>query len=389
MTVAYNRVVARPGFPPPSCLAYRRAALRWFIPGGGNAGVRRVLLECLPNRDWTNHQEIEVYTGVGAVDETALKVRVAKGLTEALAHRAFRLYRRNRWTGQEEALSDLAIIEVCCGLLQLAYTMWADRRGRKRRRVGQEAVVQEGGVGVSGHATNEGADIAEGDESAAEEQGGIGLDAMVVEGQDAGPTFAEQNEAHRRSALEWLALRRPSPHSHLVLLRTVIAPLQSMLRSFLTMSSDNWEVCQRARLVREEASDGVGRDFRILVAARGDLEKVAIQKITSLMRDPVLWCLLLPADVTVRLRASAYIMLSRCAAGLTRRFVYPHAKPPFSVFFWRLSIRDMPATLRGNHCACSTGGASTFAWTIGASPARMHSTSSRWPLSLRIPPQSA
>eukprot|EP00959_Pyramimonas_sp_CCMP1952_P222916 4660120-Pyramimonas_sp.AAC.2 len=57
------------GRPSAETLAYRRAAIRSFVPGGGNESVRRALLHILPNGDWTNVDHVEVWIdGEGDID---------------------------------------------------------------------------------------------------------------------------------------------------------------------------------------------------------------------------------------------------------------------------------------------------------------------------------
>ena len=195
---------------------------------------------------------VEVYAGVDDVDELGLRARAARGLAEALAHRVFRVYRRGRWTGREEALCDVGILEVCCGLLTPTYQMWAEKRRRKRRRsVGHADVGRGDLVDLVPCGDNDGehdalvASLGEDDHSESFVREG----QLVTDGAQA-KDIAEENEANRQAALRWLATSGPSLDTQLILLRTVIAPLQSMLRALLAISAESWEVRQRAQLLQ-------------------------------------------------------------------------------------------------------------------------------------------
>ena len=116
--VVTDRLVVREGSAGVEAEAYRRAAVRSFVPRGGNASSRRVLLSLLPNGDWRCHDTVEVFVAPGTVvDKAAIIRKVVQGLVQALAHRRFRVYARHRWTGSEESVSDIGILLVCHGLL--------------------------------------------------------------------------------------------------------------------------------------------------------------------------------------------------------------------------------------------------------------------------------
>ena len=334
--IALQRILVIVGNPPAACVAYRRAALRWFIPGGGSASVRRALLDLLPQGNWKRRDVVEVYAGVGDVDELGLRVRAARGLAEALAHRVFRVYRRGRWTGREEALCDVGILDVCCGLLTPTYQMWVEKRRRKRRRsVGHADAGRGGLVDLVPCGDSDGehdalvASLGEDDHSESFVREG----QLVTDGAQA-KDIAEENEANRQAALRWLATSGPSPDTQLILLRTVIAPLQSMLRALLAISAESWEVRQRAQLLQGTNQAALGRDFRISIAARGDLEREALLKLSTLLVDSRLWCLVLPRDLTVKVRALAFLMITRAGANLLRRFVSPPLEVAVRVFLW-------------------------------------------------------
>eukprot|EP00959_Pyramimonas_sp_CCMP1952_P471891 9499141-Pyramimonas_sp.AAC.1 len=120
------------GRPPLETMVYRRAAIRTFVPGGGNESIRRALLHILPNGDWTNTENVEVWiAGDGPIDEERVIQRVVDGMLSALVHRRPRVWKRIKWIGKEEALCDIGLIEVCHGLLTPTYRLWAKRRGCK------------------------------------------------------------------------------------------------------------------------------------------------------------------------------------------------------------------------------------------------------------------
>eukprot|EP00959_Pyramimonas_sp_CCMP1952_P224237 4688810-Pyramimonas_sp.AAC.1 len=100
-----------------------------------------------------------------------------------------------------------------------------------------------------------------------------------------------------------------------------------MQRKQLTLASKRWELRQRARAVRAaERDDGscLTRDFRILVAARGNVEATALNSLRHLMSEHGLWVLLRSDGLTNRTRATAFLSLSRAGAKTDRLLAHPH-----------------------------------------------------------------
>lgn len=90
-----------------------------MLPKGSNAVARMTLLRLLPNGDWRDRSEVQVYLPPGLaeqVDMESMADDLTESLISALAFRRLRLHLWGRWLGQEEAFCDLAILEVVHGL---------------------------------------------------------------------------------------------------------------------------------------------------------------------------------------------------------------------------------------------------------------------------------
>ena len=108
-----------------------------------------------------------------------------------------------------------------------------------------------------------------------------------------------------------------------------------MLNQWLFIASDRWEQQQTARAIRnaEHLGDGeLGRDYMLLMSARGTLENPAIQKLKFLLRSEDLWLLFRDSHLTVRLRADATRMLSKALAQIDRLLSREHKRVSFNIF---------------------------------------------------------
>lgn len=335
--VVRDRIVVRVGAPSEEAVAFRKLALRAFIPGGGNATLRHSLLHFLPNGDWRDHKRVVVFSPPGAAEdrgETA--ARVANSLVAALAHRRFRIYARSKWTGAEEAICDLGIVHFCHGLLAPTFALWCSRLSRRR----SQALAAHLRASHDGGADS-GDEAAVPAHAAASVHDASGVSALLAhDGEpDLGPdgveamSYAEKHAIHRREALCWLGSVEISVGGQLVIIRNLIAPLQQQMRRQLQMSSVAWEVAQQSAAAAATPREGeLRRDFRILVAARGTLEHSTQQRIQTLMFNEKIWHLMPESDFTNIARASAFVALSRAGALLESLVSRVHRTYPYKLF---------------------------------------------------------
>ena len=74
--------------------------------------LRSVVLRMLPQGNWLDHSEIQIIVEPGSVyDEATLKEFVLKNMELALLPRKPRMYSRKNWTGQEDAICDIALMD--------------------------------------------------------------------------------------------------------------------------------------------------------------------------------------------------------------------------------------------------------------------------------------
>ena len=79
----------------------------------------------LPNGNWRNRDEIDIHIPPGQdFVEAYVKEQRASAMAVALVGSAFRLYNKKNFHGQEEAISDPSLAQVCYGLLSDTYPLF-------------------------------------------------------------------------------------------------------------------------------------------------------------------------------------------------------------------------------------------------------------------------
>lgn len=347
--VILNKLAIKVGESPPHCEIYRATALRTLLPRGGGLALRRALLAVLPNGDWTNQNEVEVYLNqqqADVADFNRLASDIASALVAAMLQRKIRVFTRNRWLGQEEAVCDVSLLETVHGLFSAAYCAWA-RQATKAGRQGASARNSEVGEVAEGNAPD--AEFGRGevvprgggdaDDSGLATSFGLELAGEATTEAGAadpnGPSFAEHHAKFRANTLEFIGNCDRPMHAQLIVLRMVLAPLQAMMRKQLIVSSGRWELRQRATAAKAtpaQRSAGLVRDYQVLVAARCNLEASAMLRLRALLFDNRLWTTMLPSHMTNGMRALAFLSISRAAARTDRLLQHPHSKMPYLLF---------------------------------------------------------
>ena len=120
------------------------------------------------------------------------------------------------------------------------------------------------------------------------------------------------------------------------------------LRHQLHVASSRWGHEQRRKVA---AGGEAKRDYRILIAARGDAGRRYRDHILPLLFNWLLWSILRPSAQTEALCATAFRIVSRGAAIMWRLWGRPHLRPPFLTFMIveqahvADQIEDMPPCL--------------------------------------------
>lgn len=120
------------------------------------------------------------------------------------------------------------------------------------------------------------------------------------------------------------------PLGKLMLLRRCAEPFRVAMAEYLRLSSLAREVTQQAAEVTSMAmgADGVGREFRIVVAALHTLEDRFLSEVRKLLEDYSLWACLPLERRAVRFGALVFRMLSRMGCS-TKELIYkPHVRFP-------------------------------------------------------------
>ena len=323
--------------------AHRKACLMVFLGAGSRRRQMQGILSCLPNGDWRLTDRVQVYLRAGAAHtREQVAVLVAKGLLHTLAGTAVRIFNRKRWTNNDLAINQLGLLQCCHGLLRRVYTRWLVACGYKGSlTAGREGscdevapllplafdAAQVAGLGLGLDSEVEAQPVEQVDPVDADGDGhreAESSDAKRVEDD----SFAEQNARNRLAALTWL---NGEPLAELLVVRLVMEPSMAVLRRQLAIASDRWERQQASKALPGDGGLG-GRDFRILVSARGDLDAQFIRHHQMLANATTLWKVMPSSCLTEYWRCLAFRSASREAAEYHRLLTHAHRRPPFLLF---------------------------------------------------------
>ena len=242
---------------------------------------------------------------------------VAKGLCMSTAHSTFRISNRKRWANNDLAVSQLGLLACVHDLLSRTYKRWLRMVDARER----QAAPPESGIGPargdfearSAHAAarpllaidampaqepmdfaddaGDGQDVHLPDPGMPEDfaSGSGGADTSTSPAAD----WAQQNARCRTLASTWLGSR---PLLDLICSRLVMEPCVAYLRKQLKVGSAEWE--RQQQLLSMDPAAAGGRDFRLLISARGDLDIQFQAHQRALVERPTLWALLDPASAT-------------------------------------------------------------------------------------------
>ena len=342
--------------------AFRMAAATIF----GGAGVRRRVLQTvlsfLPNGDWRRRDVVQVFVDPSAVwTKQGVAKQVAKGVCWALAGRHFQIFNRKRWTGCDEAIGQLGLLEACHGLLSRTYCRFLRQQGCPGLAATLATSLAAHGppieiapaVGIAPPMPALAiAEDAEGDGGEPEPEGELALIAGDIapaadapaplpesaKGNVDGDPWAEENAKNRAIATRWMA---GSPLRDTVLARVTMEPAMAVLRKQLAIGASGWERQQHKRTL---GALGANRNisYRIVIAARGELDLQFSHHMRMLLQSNSLWSVLYDRDRTEHTRCLAYRMAAREMAEYERLLARRHRSPQFQLF---LLLDNQPAAL--------------------------------------------
>ena len=134
-------------------------------------------------------------------------------------------------------------------------------------------------------------------------------------------------------SLRWLSQKKPLAQTEQVVWRLALVPLQAMARQQFLFSGDKWERKQSAKAAEHESSShSLGRDFQVLHAARGTMERAALMRVIYLLETEAIWILIHPDDKTNDTRGTAFKVLSGAGSLIEKHFVSRHSMQPFTSF---------------------------------------------------------
>ena len=169
------------------------------------------------------------------------------------------------------------------------------------------------------------------------------IDALPPQGHaleiGVGPSQAPSDPEKNKATIEKALAAYIKPRAVGVLARRYIwrmttAPLQCQMRHIHIINSDKWERQQQAQATKEEVNpqNGLMRDFRILVCARGNLEDRVLMQLRALFMDERLWFVIKQDDFTNAARCLAFKSISGAGSNTDKKFARKHKRFPFLVF---------------------------------------------------------
>ena len=326
------------GVCPQDAQDHREQCLSTFLTAGSKLLWRRLMLSALPNGDWRNATQVEVFLPLsmqGQVSEQQIAKTLEASLTSVIAGTKPHLYPRHRWTGCDLSVEELGRLECIHGLLTSTFARFVRMHNKPQKAGSSSNEVSVADLGA--HAV---ADVPLLPLDGGTSMAGPSMQTDAVRDAAARDVPTDTHEKHRSEAERsqdrskgsaWL---QKKPFSYLVLMKVSMTPLVQLLNSQLQMSGINWERHQRAGLLGPHgASDDLPhRQYQLTVAAEGLLEKTFFDALKGLFHDESHWKLVLQDDVTVAFRAQCFRVLSRAGCMIYTELSLPHQAFPTCLF---------------------------------------------------------
>lgn len=302
--VLCDRLVIRVEGLDASAIGYKNDVMTLFYGDDPKYNPQRLCLSRLANGDWRNKSHFEYIPQGAETKEQILHLLMSEFLPALVTH-APRTFPRTRWTGFEEALSDLGVL--CCvhDLLAHAYREYVCAIARTERPE-QEA----------GRADPDLADEAN------------------PTGQTSSTDWARANKARRKETLEWVA---SGPAAHFIILRAVLGPMHRFLLSVVKAASSVFDTRQ-AHKVLQKVADGSSlddlmrcREWPLLMAATAKESTRCMGELAAL-QDTQRWQHFPEARCTWQTQHLVFKMVSRQGCSIQEAVIIPCSQFPFRLF---------------------------------------------------------
>eukprot|EP00971_Amphidinium_carterae_P351554 6492163-Amphidinium_carterae.3 len=323
-----KRVKFIPGQASADAVQYRNHMLNLFLAGEPNALQRTMLLMSAANGDW-RHEHLEHYYPRGTVPDLGqLTVFLETSIVAALGSHQPRIWPRHRWTGSEGATNDLCILLVCHNLLSYTFQCFMDLvAGHVSGSNGDSTPLASGPIlsGEGNPAPTVDIDISELVLQQAE--GGVG-ESVPTSSND----HAARNAQVRVDAWNFL---QSQPLPKLLMMKLALHPFAELMQKQLFLGSTEFECQQRVKLAellltgRGQVTD---RDYCLVVAAEGGLEKAFLEHIQDLMSNSSHWQHFPDSNYTIQFRAFCFRTLQKAAAVVFKLLQLAHECFPLKVF---------------------------------------------------------
>lgn len=339
--VVRQRLVIKHGQPSQAALDFKRSLLRLCLAHGPRRLERLMSMHALPNGDWRNVKDVEVYVPVGSsyCPERILDV-VSAGIVSVTPTSKMTLWPRHRWTKADKALSQFVLLEGCHGLCSAASPGFQEKvSGKRPPQATRSGSAEDMGAerGVAPHASLVfPAPAAEFNMDGAQAVELVDAELPAGASGDGLPGSAEDNARHRVVASAWLA-SKPLPQC--ILRRLTMEPLLTYLSRQLEVASESWEMSQQAAELAANARSGVAnswppkRDFRMTIVATGVLDDRFIMQNDIIMFEPSVLQQILPLSAQpLATRSLAFRLISASTCSAHQGLISRHHRFPNKLF---------------------------------------------------------
>ena len=351
--VVADRLVIRRGRPSLASENYRHFVLGLFCTTGRQQALKHLLLDELPNGDWQNHEVVECYVPHGVeVDIASVQRNMVKALLLSLTGRVFSTYPQSRWLGADVALDEVGLCQAVHGLAAAAFQrMLADGEPVPKPAVGHP---ETGGNEAEDPVEDvlSGADLAQGIQF----RGGpvlqdlVGQQLVALPAQEGtehevadDPDFVSVNNKRKALASKWLG---SDPMASLMLMRTVLQPLTTILRTYISRSGDVYDLHMRAEEAKRLGSPNPTKGYRGNAVKDFALQNSEMKFFEQLdnIRTSDSWKYYPTSTHTLLFQALAFRMLSRAGCLAHQLLVSESTRFPLKLF--KLLDKDCnPATI--------------------------------------------
>ena len=320
--VLREKLVILRGFLSEEARAHKEKLLNVFFTGHTPLSMtQRAVITLVANGDWRKATVIEHLVNPdtpNAPNAEEIVKLMESSFVFVFAARRPDTFPRHRWTGGDQAIDFLGRMESVHQLLSATFEKFVQHYGSTTSGATTSATTQT----PEAHAHSVGATAGLSSSSGGHAHGG---DSQAMPGShahcpDQHPSHvpesitAAQHSHDRRIGLGWV---RGKPYSQLIMLRLVVEPLRILLSKNFHVSSEEFEIQQRALVARQVAQgdpESHKRDFMVTLAAENRFELEYFQDLSTSLNDSQRWSLVDIKDHAVAFRSMCFKLVSRQGA---------------------------------------------------------------------------